>query len=113
VLRARREHPAFFGPDAGYQPLQVDGDWADHVVAYTRTDRVGNAGAVVVVPRLPGAVMGPDLRPCMGHAWGDATLRAPGGDWRDVLSGRTHRGGALRLRDLLVALPGALLVPSG
>lgn len=113
ALRARREHPAFFGPDAGYQPLQVDGDWADHVVAYTRTDRVGNAGAVVVVPQLPGAVMGPDLRPSMGHAWGDATLRAPGGDWRDVLSGRTHRGGALRLRDLLVALPGALLVPSG
>ncbi|MDQ3538783.1 MAG: malto-oligosyltrehalose synthase [Actinomycetota bacterium] len=113
ALRARREHPAFFGPDAGYQPLEADGEWADHVVAYARTDAAGTAGAVVVVPRLPGAVMGPDLRSPLGDAWGNTTLRAPGGDCHDVLSGRIHRGGALGLRDLLVALPLALLVPGG
>jgi (1->4)-alpha-D-glucan 1-alpha-D-glucosylmutase len=70
---------------------------AEHVVAFAR------AGAVVAVaPRL---VLGL-LR---AGGFGDTALSLPRGSFRDVLSGRIHRGGRARVADLLAAFPVALL----
>jgi (1->4)-alpha-D-glucan 1-alpha-D-glucosylmutase len=108
ALRARRVHPdAAFG---AYQPLAVSGRWADHLVAYARTG--GGQTLVTLAPRLPGAVMGPELRPPLGEAWGDTTVALPaGGPWRDALSGRGHPSGdAVAAADALAVLPVVLLM---
>ncbi|MEV4432294.1 malto-oligosyltrehalose synthase [Streptomyces sp. NPDC049555] len=71
ALRLRRAHPQWFGPEATYEPLPSP----QHVVAFTR------AGSVIAAAvRLP------------HRAAGDTVLALPGGEWRDVLTGRTHEG---------------------
>nr|MBA3622810.1 hypothetical protein [Euzebyales bacterium] len=83
----------------------------DHLVGYARTDAAGDAGIVVVAPRLPGAVMGPDLDPPLGERYGDTRLELPSGTWDDVLAGhRGHAGGQLPVAQALASLPVALLV---
>ncbi len=111
ALRTRRQHPGFFGADAGYRPLEASGQCADHLVAFARTDAAGNPGIVAVTPRLPGAVMARDLRAPLGKIYGDTTLELPQGIWDDVLTGhRGHGGGELVMADALARLPVALLV---
>jgi len=111
ALRTRRQHPGFFGAGAGYQPLRASGEWADHLVGYARTDAAGNAGIVAVAPRLPGAVMGPDLRPPLDEIYGDTALELPPGTWDDVLTDRGGYGnGELPIAEALADLPVALLV---
>ena len=47
ALELRRERPEWFGAEADYTPLEVDGAKHDHVIAYLRGEDV-----VTVVPRL-------------------------------------------------------------
>ncbi|HTA01284.1 MAG TPA: malto-oligosyltrehalose synthase [Streptosporangiaceae bacterium] len=120
ALRLRRDHPGWFAGD--YQPLQASGVAAAHVAAFCRSDR-----AITVATRLPA-----DLRQAGG--WRDTALRLAPGRWHDVLTGAHHKAvparrsrsggwirptgehnqpepaGWLRLDDLLVHLPVALLV---
>ena len=92
ALRLRREHPDWFGPDAGFDPVRTT---TPHAVAYAR------AGSVVtVVSRLTTALR---------DGWGDEALDLPSGRWRDALTGRAYDG-KLPLRDVLGGLPVALLV---
>ena len=95
TLRLRREHPEWFGPDAAYEPLATS---SDHAVAFSRGDAV-----VTVVTRLAAALE-------RSGGWGDATVTLPGGGWRDVLTGASHRGGEVSLARLLDRLPVCLLV---
>jgi (1->4)-alpha-D-glucan 1-alpha-D-glucosylmutase len=105
ALRLRRDHPDWFAGD--YQPLSGSGIAAGHVAAFCRSDR-----AVTVATRLPAG-----LRRAGG--WRDTALQLTPGCWHDVLTGihyqtapvgRSQPGGRLRLRDVLVHLPVALLV---
>jgi hypothetical protein len=120
ALRLRRDHPGWFAGD--YQPLHASGVAAAHVAAFCRSDR-----AITVATRLPA-----DLRQAGG--WRDTALRLAPGRWHDVLTGAHHKAvparrsrsggwirptgehnqpeppGWLRLDDLLVHLPVALLV---
>ena len=66
-------------------------------MAFARSGR-----AITVVTRLSSALD-------RSGGWGDATVTLPAGDWRDVLTGETHRGGAVSLGGLLNRLPVALL----
>ncbi len=105
VLRLRRAHPELFGPQAAYQPLEVSGAAASHVVAFSRADRV-----VTVVPRL---ILG--LRQVGG--WKDTTVTLPAGEWTDVLTGKRHGSAgapssSAYLLKLLRDFPVALLVAS-
>ncbi|RJL34690.1 malto-oligosyltrehalose synthase [Bailinhaonella thermotolerans] len=95
ALRVRRE----LAPAAPYTPLRAEGEAAGHALAFSR----GTACAVVT--RFP-------VRLERRGGWGDTRLPLPGGRWRDVLTGREHEGAPL-LRDLLSALPVALLVRAG
>ncbi|MCZ7525998.1 MAG: malto-oligosyltrehalose synthase [Acidimicrobiia bacterium] len=95
ALDLRRRRPDRFGPGAAYRPVVADGPAARHVVAFLR------AGAVLtVVPRLT-------VR--LGGRWGRTSVDLPGGRWRNVLDGRRHAGGDVRVADLLEAFPVALL----
>ncbi|HEU4910607.1 MAG TPA: malto-oligosyltrehalose synthase [Actinomycetes bacterium] len=92
TLRLRREHPEWFGADAGYQPV---GTSTTHAVAFARAGRV-----VTVVSRLTAALR---------DGWGEQTVSLPEGTWRDLLTDTMYAAEPL-LRDLLGELPVALLV---
>ena len=95
VLRARRDHPDWF---AGYEPVQVTGSSADHVVAFDR------GGVVPVATRLPVGLA--------RDGWGDTALQLPNGPWRDQLTGERFVSDAsgIAVKAVLTRLPVALLV---
>ncbi len=95
ALRLRREHPEWFGADAGYVPIYAQGSKDRHIIAYLRGDNV-----VTVAPRWN-----------VGHGagWASTTIDLPSGRWRNVLAGRKLEGGRIRLQKLLNDFPVALL----
>jgi (1->4)-alpha-D-glucan 1-alpha-D-glucosylmutase len=95
-LTLRREHPEWFGQEAGYTPVEAQGAKAECVVAFTRADRV-----LTVAPRLPLTV---------GGDWGGTTLEVPGGLWKNRLTGESVGGGTIAVAELLKEFPVALLV---
>ncbi len=105
LLGHRQRHPDAYGPGSGYQPLDVSGTAAGHVLAFTRT-----AGLAVVVPRLVarlgGGVWG-------AGAWGDTSVTVPEGSWTDVLTGEPVTGGSVRVEALLRRFPVAVLGMQG
>src|SRR3954464_10177598 len=95
VLRARRDHPEWF---AGYEPVEVTGSAADHLVAFDR------GGLVAVATRLPAGLA--------AQGWGDTALQLANGPWRDLLTGERFVSDVAGLAaDVVPArLPVALLV---
>ncbi len=71
TLRARRDFPEWF---RGYEPVEVTGSAAHHVVAFDR------GGVVPVATRLPVGLA--------AAGWGDTALQLPNGAWRDLLTGQ-------------------------
>ncbi|HEX6144151.1 MAG TPA: malto-oligosyltrehalose synthase [Geminicoccaceae bacterium] len=112
ALRVRRARPDVFRQGA-YLPLAVEGQHADRVVALART---GESGVVVVaVPRLVTPLLAESEVPLPApERWGATRVVLPdeiaGRVLTDELTGRRHGdGNELRLADLLVDLPVALL----
>jgi (1->4)-alpha-D-glucan 1-alpha-D-glucosylmutase len=109
VLRLRREHPEWFGPESPQTPLFCAGPAADHAVAFLRGDRVA-----VVGTRLPAGLE-------RAGGWRETALALPPGDWRCRLSGRIHcagpdapgAGAGVPLAGLTADHPVALLVREG
>jgi (1->4)-alpha-D-glucan 1-alpha-D-glucosylmutase len=98
ALRLRRKMPDIF--DAGaYQPLPVKGTKARHAVAFLR----GN-GAATICPRLFFSLAGD---------WGNTRIVLPEGDWLNELTGDSHQGGEVMLKDLLKRFPVAFLSGKG
>jgi (1->4)-alpha-D-glucan 1-alpha-D-glucosylmutase len=98
ALRLRREHPEWFGAEATYVPLVAEGERAENLVGFLRTDRVA-----VLAPRLTAGL-------AAAGGWGTTSVTLPAGTWSDRLTGATVEGGRAALADVLVALPVALLV---
>jgi (1->4)-alpha-D-glucan 1-alpha-D-glucosylmutase len=97
ALEVRRRHSELFAEGANYRPLRAEGPQHAHVVAVLRGDAV-----LALITRLP---IG--LRRAGG--WASTTLTLPAGRWRDVLTGRSWRGGSQRVARLLETLGVALL----
>ncbi|MFC7402088.1 malto-oligosyltrehalose synthase [Citricoccus sp. GCM10030269] len=99
ALRARREHPEWF---TRYQELDVLGEAADHVVAYTR------GGAITLATRWP---LGLEDE----GSWGETAVVLPRQTMVDLLTGRRFGGGftdgTTRLGEIFEHHPVALLVP--
>jgi (1->4)-alpha-D-glucan 1-alpha-D-glucosylmutase len=95
TLRARRDHPEWFG---GYQPVAAEGSAEQHAVAFDR------GGVVAVATRLPVGLEA-------AGGWRDTALTLPTGAWQDLFTGARHVADAagLRLAPLLDRLPVALL----
>ncbi len=95
ALHLRKDHPGWFGTEAGYTPLTARGESAGNVIAYARGKHI-----VTVAPRLS-----------LDLNWTDTTLDLPKGSWRNMLTGQTGLSGAVRVEDLLKDFPVALLSP--
>lgn len=95
VLRARRDHPEWF---TGYEPVEVTGSAAEHLVAYDR------GGVVVVATRLPAGLA--------ATGWGDTALQLANGAWQDLLTRErvVSDVAGVPADALLARLPVALLV---
>jgi (1->4)-alpha-D-glucan 1-alpha-D-glucosylmutase len=97
ALRLRRDRPELFEE---YAPLAASGPAADHLVAFDR------GGAITLATRLP---VGLAAR----GAWGDTVVDVGSAPVVDVITGRHHQGGSLRLADVLRDYPVALLAEEG
>ncbi|WP_210506177.1 malto-oligosyltrehalose synthase [Naasia sp. SYSU D00057] len=97
ALRIKRDRPELFG---GYTPLRAEGSAAEHLVAFDR------GGAITLATRLPVGL-------AAAGGWGDTTIDVGSAPVADVLSGRRHQGGTLRVADILTDYPVALLVEEG
>jgi (1->4)-alpha-D-glucan 1-alpha-D-glucosylmutase len=107
-LELRREL-ADVGRQPAYVPLYADGGREENVVAFALQG--GGRGLVAVAPRLFATLMREtDLAPLGATAWGDSALALPEGSYENVLTGESHKGGKIRLADLLASFPVALLV---
>jgi (1->4)-alpha-D-glucan 1-alpha-D-glucosylmutase len=96
TLHLRREHKEWFGAEASYTRLEVDGVKREHVIAFLRGYSVAT-----VVPRLTVKLLG---------TWRDTTVTLPGGRWWNCLTGSNCDGGKVAVRSLLKEFPVALLV---
>jgi (1->4)-alpha-D-glucan 1-alpha-D-glucosylmutase len=95
ALRVRRDRPELF---SRYLAVPSIGAAAAHAIAFDR------GGSVTVGTRLP-------IGLASRGGWGDTLVVLPVRPMRDVLTGRDHDGGELRLAELLDRYPVALLVP--
>lgn len=97
ALALRAAYPDVFGAESRYEPLEVRGPKASHVVAFTRTDPQGTQ-VTVVASRWPAT------------AWGDTSVSVsdPRGAM-NVLTDERFEGRTL-LAKLFAELPVALLV---
>lgn len=93
ALQLRNEHPAWFGPEASYQPFYAEGADEDRVIAYLR-----GADVLTIAPRwvLKGGIR-------------DATVKLPFGTWTNRFTGSEHQGDC-SVDLLLKTFPVALLV---
>jgi (1->4)-alpha-D-glucan 1-alpha-D-glucosylmutase len=99
TLHLRREKPEWFGTEAGYAPLLVEGPKREHLIAFSRGDSV-----VVLAPRW-------SLK--LGSGFGSTTVELPEGNWSNLLTGETVAGGRTRVQQLFLKFPVALLVRDG
>jgi (1->4)-alpha-D-glucan 1-alpha-D-glucosylmutase len=75
TLSLRQQQPELFS-QGEYLPLAVEGQKAQHVVAFARKFR--DSMAVVVAPRLVAALLGNSDQPPMGHdVWGVTHILMP------------------------------------
>ncbi|KPW39226.1 Maltooligosyl trehalose synthase [Pseudomonas amygdali pv. mellea] len=88
VLNLRAEHPTLFS-EGRYQPLEIKGSHAGHVMAFARETQ--GVRAIIVVPRTSSELLGTAQTPLINAAnWGDTRIMLPfadsGSDWKGLFS---------------------------
>jgi (1->4)-alpha-D-glucan 1-alpha-D-glucosylmutase len=83
LLEDRARNPAHYA-EGDYQPLEVTGSRADHLIAFARH----HSGEIlaVIVPRHWSALSASDTRFRENLEWQTTAVRLPPGRWRDVMS---------------------------
>lgn len=75
TLNARKTHAALFA-QSDYQPLEVVGAYADHIIAFAREHQ--GEWALVVTPRLSVSLLSDSPVPLIpAAAWGDTAIKLP------------------------------------
>ena len=75
-MRFRKKHPGLF-LDGDYLPLNVEGERADHVIAFAR--KSGSKVSITVAPRLVASLMEPELKWPVNSVWKDTHIVFPPG----------------------------------
>jgi malto-oligosyltrehalose synthase len=118
ALCLRRQQPALF-QQGEYQPLEVSGAKANHVVAFARNSV--DQTALIVVPHLIVSLLnGADLVPVGDEIWSDTRLVVPNGKssrrYRNIFTMGVvqaedkERASAIEISKILTQFPAALLV---
>jgi (1->4)-alpha-D-glucan 1-alpha-D-glucosylmutase len=108
LLQDRVQAPKLYS-EGDYQPLEIQGDMADHLLAYGRQWR--HEKIVVIVPRLWASLATNDEPSLDLKVWNGANIALPHGRWANVITGRTLDIAAERtsVADILEAFPFAVL----
>ena len=111
ALAARNQHLELFQQGA-YIPLEVIGQYQDHIVAFARHQ--GDTTAIAIVPRFFTSLVQPDTFPLGEQVWVDTRIEIPQGlqaDWQDVITGQEiSESDAIAIGQALQYFPVALLV---
>lgn len=112
LLSLRTRHPALFS-EGEYGPLAVEGEYADHIIAYARRYQ-GTVVAIIAV-HLPQGLLQPDAPTIAVEKLGNTHVLMPasgGPVWTELLSGTTPDigGGKVKLSQVFAGLPVVVLV---
>ncbi|MFL6551310.1 MAG: malto-oligosyltrehalose synthase [Povalibacter sp.] len=117
LLKLRREYPDVF-IQGRYEPLNVEGEQREHLLAFART--TDSRRIVVVVSRWACKLMNAALASPIGNVWGETTIDLPAGSpesfielfANEPVTPVQHESGQQRLRvaNVLAQFPFAVLV---
>ncbi|MEX3824537.1 malto-oligosyltrehalose synthase, partial [Paraburkholderia sp. BR14262] len=100
--------------EGDYLPLTVSGAQASHVIAFARHH--GDAWAIVIGTRFAAGLLDGEIPLVAPERWEDTTVELPKGcapatlhDWLSDATHTVREGGTLALRDILGAMPVAVL----
>ncbi|MEH2468150.1 malto-oligosyltrehalose synthase [Nostoc sp.] len=113
LLQARTNYVSLF-QDGDYLPLEVQGTYANHIIAFAR--REGNQTAIAIAPRFLTSLIQPGDNPLGESVWQDTHLQLPHGTaftWKNVLTQQPLEvTETLSIAAALAHFPVALLVSS-
>lgn len=111
ILHFRKQYPILF-QEGNYIPIEVTGERANHVVAFSRSNK-DQQQVIVAVGRFYTQLPNFDAKDPVGDVWGNTTLTLPQeleGNYRDIVSGATfEKNGHLALHQVFSKLPIAIL----
>ncbi|MFZ0390858.1 MAG: malto-oligosyltrehalose synthase, partial [Calditrichia bacterium] len=108
LLQARNRYAGLFSK-AGYQPLEVEGVYRNNLIAFIRTDE--KIQMVVLAPRFFTGLVSMDHYPLGVQTWRETRIEIPGGDWMDMITGRTQEHSAeMKVGKILQLFPTAVLI---
>src|SRR5579883_580630 len=111
LLQARKANAALF-QQGDYQPLVVEGERQDHVVAFARAFE--GRMAIAIVPRFFTRLVPPGAAPLGTGVWNDTAILLPENapsTWTNTITGQTiQRQTSLVVAEVLEHFPVALLV---
>ena len=96
ALELRQQEPAWFGAEAGYTPLMIEGRRMDFAIGFVRGGRVAT-----IVPRW-------NVKRVAN--WLGTTIGLPEGRWKNWITSQNLSGGRVPLQSVLERFPVALLV---
>ncbi|MBW4451797.1 MAG: malto-oligosyltrehalose synthase [Nostoc indistinguendum CM1-VF10] len=113
LLQARTNYVSLF-QDGDYLPLEVQGTYANHIIAFAR--REGNQTAIAIAPRFLTSLIQPGDNPLGESVWKDTHLQLPPGTsptWKNVITQQPLEvTETLSIGSALADFPVALLVSS-
>ena len=97
-----------------YIPLEVTGDYGEHILAFGRT--YGQTITITVVPRFLTSLVEPKQFPLGKNIWQDTAIKLPEDwttDWKETITNQSVKGdNLLKIGDILTVFPVALLANS-
>jgi (1->4)-alpha-D-glucan 1-alpha-D-glucosylmutase len=108
LLQARTNYVSLF-QDGDYLPLEIQGTYANHIIAFAR--REGNQTAIAIAPRFLTSLIQPRDNPLGESVWQDTHLQLPPGTWTNVLTQQPlQTTNTLSIGSALLHFPVALLI---
>jgi (1->4)-alpha-D-glucan 1-alpha-D-glucosylmutase len=108
LLQDRAQAPKLYS-EGDYQPLEIQGNMSDHLLAYVRQWR--HEKAILIVPRLWASLVSNNNLNLDPKVWNGMNITLPHGRWVNVITGMPFNVMAKRtpVADILEAFPIAVL----
>ncbi|SKB14127.1 Maltooligosyltrehalose synthase [Planktothrix sp. PCC 11201] len=94
-----------------YIPLEITGDYGEHILAFGRT--YGQTIIITIVPRFLTNLVEPKQFPLGNNIWKDTAIKLPEdwtNDWKETITNQRIKGNhSLNIGDILTVFPVALL----